>query len=295
MSNTEKQAAGWPDWLNSAAIAEAAQKAFEQSKDKTATDPARAKQMGEDILKYTLGGLGLGLAGTRIHHALTSQNTPKSTHTKFGPGPYPVEEDEKIAAEGLAATLKSMYDSAVSMPGKAIQTLSEPKDQNAAFMSAMLAGSGLGIYGGHSIMSAILDKKRKEDLKSNIEDAKKEYQRALISKKYAADIDAAFSSFKKTAADGSWTSWLMSKLPSAGGVANSLFDPLRLDPTVWNSYVASALGVGALSGKMTYDWTRARSKDKALDSARKARARMSGVAPIYVDPEQLAAIKKIAD
>jgi hypothetical protein len=46
---------------------------------------------------------------------------------------------------------------------------------------------------------------------------------------------------------------------------------------------------------MTYDWTRARSKDKALDSARKARARMSGVAPIYVDPEQLAAIKKIAD
>jgi hypothetical protein len=46
---------------------------------------------------------------------------------------------------------------------------------------------------------------------------------------------------------------------------------------------------------MTYDWTRARSKDKAFENARKARARMTGAQPLYIDPEQLAAVKKLAD
>jgi hypothetical protein len=61
------------------------------------------------------------------------------------------------------------------------------------------------------------------------------------------------------------------------------------------AYATGTIGAGALAGKMTYDWTRARSKDKALEKARKSRARIEGAAPLYIDPEQLAAIKKLAD
>ena len=63
---------------------------------------------------------------------------------------------------------------------------------------------------------------------------------------------------------------------------------------LWPAYVTAVLGTGALAGKMTYDWTRERSRDKALERARKSRARLEGVSPVYIDPEQMVAISELA-
>jgi hypothetical protein len=66
-------------------------------------------------------------------------------------------------------------------------------------------------------------------------------------------------------------------------------------PGVREAYWAGLLGTGVAAGKMTYDWTRERSRDKAIERARRARARMAGTAPVYVDPEQLVAVKKLVE
>lgn len=261
-----------------------------------------AKQMGETLLKYTLGGVGVGLSGSKLYHLISSMNQPKQKHTKFGPGAKTVDDDEKMAG------VQDIYNTVVSAPGKLIQGISaDPANQRAAFLSAMLGGTGLGVAGGSALMNSLVAKKRKEELKETVEDAKAEYQRALTGKKASAAMAEAFETYKQTAAQAKEAGAITDAISSAGsGIGNAVanagkavvtspFTVMKQFPGVWEAYVASTLGLGALSGKMTYDWTRARGKDKAIENAQKARARLSGIAPIYVDPEQLAAIKKIAD
>jgi hypothetical protein len=139
-------------------------------------------------------------------------------------------------------------------------------------------------------MQSIAKKQRKEELQDTVEEAKKEYQRALLGKRAAADLDAAFNLLQKTA-DGE------SMLPAAVRPVVSLLDlaqaPLK-GLGLHQAYWMANAGLGALSAKMVYDWTRERGKDKALEDAQKARARLAGAPSIYVDPEQLAKIKAVA-
>jgi hypothetical protein len=265
-----------------------------------------AKQMGETLLKYTLGGVGAGLSASKLYNLVSSLNQPKQKHTKFGPGAKTVDDDEKMAS------MADIYNTVVSAPGKLVQGISsDPKDQNAAFTAALLGGTGLGVLGGSSLMSSIVAKKRKEELKDQVEEAKAEYQKALTGKRAAADFDAAFDTYVRVRnsriADAKQAGMISDAVSGAGSAISNLganalketvkspFTVMKQVPGVFEAYVASALGLAGLSGKMTYDWTRARGKDKAIENAQKARARLSGVAPIYVDPEQLAAIKQIAD
>jgi hypothetical protein len=288
---------------------EAAAAAARQAATQTA-EAASAKQMGSDILKYTLAGAGLGLGGTRLYHMISSMNKPKPKYTKFGPGSKGVDDDEKIA--------EALVDQIVSAPGKLINNaFSNPANREAARVVATMGGTGLGMYGGIKLMNALMARKKKEELDEQVEDAKKEYQRALMGKS-AAVLDEAFNKFTdvtKTASENPLISAVQNSLSAPFAVANKAiasapgpsaadaawsaltlpFSAMQKYQPAWNAYVAATLGLGALSGKMTYDWTRERSRDKALDRAQKARARMTGAPPIYVDPEQLAAIKKIAD
>jgi hypothetical protein len=262
-----------------------------------------AKYLGEHILKYTLGGVGVGLSGSKLYHLISSLHQPKQKHTKFGPGAKTVDDDEKVAG------LEDMYNTVVSAPGRLIQNISSvPANQDAAWFAAMIGGPALGLYGGSTLMNKLMAQKRKTELKDEVEDAKAEYQKALTGKKAAAALDNAAETYfrlsRNTKEAGTFIgSALGSAVPSAIDAAKNLgqkaltgpFELMQQSPDAWRAYVLATLGLGALSGKMTYDWTRARGKDKAIESAQKARARLSGVSPIYVDPEQLAAIKKIAD
>jgi len=244
-----------------------------------ATSAAAAKADNAQLLTYGLGGLGTGLVLTRLHHLLSGANKQQPKYTKFGPGPKNLDEEEKLA-----------FTKIVSSPGHLIQNFTDPANREAAKAVLMLGGTMGGLYGGYSIMTQLAEKKRKEEIQARVDDAKKEYQRALTGRKVASDLDAAFARISKQAEDGS------SNLirDTALSAADAAFWPIR-QFGLMPAYALTTAGLGGLSGKMMYDWTRARSKDKALAEARKARARIGGAPPIYIDPEQLAAVKRIAD
>jgi hypothetical protein len=251
------------------------------------SDMARDKATGDAVIRATLGGLGLGVSGSRLYHLIQTVNKPKDTHTKFGPGAKTIDDSEKIEkiSASLVDTLRQLYASTTHGIGKAISdvhpTLAFP---------ATLGATGLGLYGGASLINSIEDKKRKEEQTDMVEDAKKDYQRALMGKKHAAAFEEAFTACTEKNARNTNLVDLLVRAP---------LNALQMLPyggdTAAAAYATGTLGAGALAGKMTYDWTRARGKDKALEKARKSRARIEGAAPLYVDPEQLAAIKKLAD
>ena len=244
-----------------------------------AQSAAAAKADNSQLLTYGLGGLGTGLVLTRLHHLLSGANKQQPKYTKFGPGPKDLDEEEKLA-----------FTKIVSSPGHLIQNFKDPANREAAKAVLLLGGTMGGLYGGYSIMTQLAEKKRKEELQARVDDAKKEYQRALTGRKVASDLDEAFARISKQAEDGN------SNLvrDTALWAADAAFEPIR-QLGLMPAYALTTAGLGGLSGKMMYDWTRARSKDKALAEARKARARIGGAPPIYIDPEQLAAVKRIAD
>jgi hypothetical protein len=248
------------------------------------SDMARDKATGDAVVRAALGGLGLGVSGSRLYHLIQTMNKPKDIYTKFGPGAKTVDDSEKIEkiSMSLVDTLRQLYANTTHGIGKAVSgvhpTLAVP---------ATIGAHAAALYGGSSLINSIEDKKRKEEQADMVEDAKKDYQRALMGKKHAAAFEEAFTACTEKN-------------------ARNLVDLLVRDPlnalqllpygdAAASMYATGTLGAGALAGKMTYDWTRARSKDKALEKARKSRARIEGAAPLYIDPEQLAAIKKLAD
>lgn len=256
----------------------------------------RNTKVNAQIVPAVLGlgilGAGAGLTGTKLYNLINKLNKPKDKYTKFGPGPKKVDDEEKLAADSWTQTIMDAIAAVPKRIGGAINSGSETfnqltPNQQAVLMPAGLLAAGLGLYGGNSLVRAIDDRRRKEETASELEEARKEYQKALTGKKAEA-LDAAFSSYKKTAE-------LRTKKALGEGVAtfgDYMAEPLRA-AGVWPYYVTSVLGAGLLSGKMTYDWTRERSKDKALERARRSRARMEESSPLYIDPAQLEAIKAL--
>lgn len=248
-----------------------------------------AKQIGVDALKFTLAGLGGGLVLTRLHHLLSGANMPTRKYTKFAPGPKDLDEDEKIA-DAAAGAQPDFLTTVLSAPGKLIQKAPHEADQNALKAMLFLGGSGLGLYGGYSIMQQLAERKRKEEMQAMVENAKKDYQRALTGRKIAADLNAAFENTQKTADGGNLAQSALLKLLDLS------FEPIRQTGLMTPYAIGAVAAPGLLAGKMTYDWTRERGKDKALAEARKYRARLAAnERPVYIDPEQLAKIKSVAD
>lgn len=258
-----------------------------------ATD-AHSSAVNNEMVNALIGlgvlGVGAGLTGTKLYNLVNRFNKPKDKYTKFGPGPRGVDEKEKIASE----LTQKILDAISYVPNRiseawnsapAFSTLTQ--NQQAAYMPAALLTAGLGIYGGHSLARAIEDKKKKEDLEIALEEARQDYQRALTGKR-AEDLSAAFNNYKQATENRTKTALV----GAAATTADYLAEPLRWVGLL-PAYATAVLGTGLLSGKMTYDWTRERSKDKALERARRSRARMEESSPLYIDPAQLEAIKAL--
>ena len=246
------------------------------------SDAARDKDTGHAVISSGLLGLGAGLSGTRLYNAIQSMNKPKKTHVKFGPGAKTVDDSEKFAG-ATADKMRALYTALTHQIGKNVNYLDKGMTT-----PAVLGAGMLGLYGGSTAMNSIDAAQRKEEQLEMVADAKKEYQRALMSKKYAAVFDSAFDAYAEKQGRS-----LAQTLTTAG--FNAALAPLRAVDGGMGAYLTAIAASGALSGKMTYDWTRARSKDVALQKARKSRARIEGAAPLYIDPEQLASIKALAD
>lgn len=299
MNKTAENEKTWP-WLPSLSTYGAGgaveQQLRAQQNTANASAAAAAAKVNEQMVPAILGlgilGVGAGLTGTKLYNLINQLNKPKDKYTKFGPGPKRIDNEEKIAADSWAQTLIDALSAVPKRVGGAISAGAESfnslaPNQQAVMMPAGLLAAGLGLYGGHSLARTIDDRRKKEDMEHELEEARKDYQRALTGKRAEA-LDSAFDSYKKTAQ-------LQTKKALGEGAvtfADYLAEPLR-QTGLWPLYTTAVLGTGLLSGKMTYDWTRERSKDKALERARRSRARMEESSPLYIDPAQLEAIKAL--
>lgn len=287
----------WPTWpgtsyYNPGGAYEQSQRVIEADAAADAADGQKKLNgdMVNALLAYSAAGLGVGLSGTRLYQLISSAGKQKPKYTKFGPGAKTVDDTEKLGAntvlDQVGAALASV-PSFIQNKFPALPMARMTQDQKALFTPALLGSTALSVYGGNRIMAAVAEARRKEELDDMVDDAKADYRRALTGKRAAA-LDAAFDIYTEKRGGGSWAdSW-------AGWLANKTLDPVRAVGLL-PAYTTAVLGTGALSAKMTYDWTRGRSKDVALARARKARARISDSAPIYIDPEQLVAIKELAN
>ncbi len=149
----------------------------------------------KDILKALLLAGGLG-AAARGASGLQSMFAPKK---KVSPGrvvempvPYPTESDgeEKKADNSLATSRYGLN----------------------YFMPSMLLGAPLAAYGGWKGVDAILNSQRRKEKEKELEQAKQEYEQALLGAyKKGTDeaLDSAFSGLEK---DASPLDWVQNKI-----------------------------------------------------------------------------------
>lgn len=246
------------------------------------------------LLGLGLFGVGAGVTGTKLYNLISGTNPVKDKYKKFGPGPKALDEEEKLAEDSWTKTITDAISSSLAraqslVPSTPVYSKMD-ENQKAIFVPAALAAAGLGLYGGNSLMRSIEDKKRKEDMKYELDEAKQEYRRALTGKRAEA-LDMAFASYKRAAESQNKQAGI-DPIGTAAWAGDWAMAPLR-ELGLLPLYSTAVLGTGLMSGKMTYDWTRERSKDKALERARRSRARIEDTNPLYVDPAQLEAIKAL--
>ena len=76
----------------------------------------------------------------------------------------------------------------------------------------------------------------------------------------------------------------------------STYDVAKRTPAALGSvYVGTGLGLGGLAAKVMYTRARERSKAKAVEEAAKSKARIAGILPAYVDPDEIIALKQRAE
>jgi hypothetical protein len=164
-----------------------------------------------------------------------------------------------------------------------------------ANLTAGLGGAGLGLYGVKKILDNS-DKKR-EDREDAVGDARKDYFKGLLSKESAdgkalsAVADLALSAEEKKAdeySDPNHTS--ITNPDQMGRSALKFLTNLATVPMF-----ATMGGVGAVAAKLMYDKTRAASKDRQLAQARRHYNRMRPMRNVWVDPQELAAVKEVVD
>lgn len=272
---------------------EVAQKLQQRQQVINEANAARDKAVAAEMVPAMLGlgvlGVGAGMTGTKLYNLISRLNKPKSKYTKFGPGPHGLDSEEKLAGDWK----QTLIDALTAIPNRVGAAISAgnqnfgklDQNQQAILMPLGLASAGLGLYGGNAIVRGLEDRKKKEDAEYELEEARKDYQRALTGKR-AEDLSAAFNVYAKSAQE---------KQAVIGAIKNTydwFFEPLRRSGLL-PYYSTAVLGTGLLSGKMTYDWARERSADKALERARRSRARLEDSSPLYIDPAQLEAIKTL--
>ncbi|NDD52610.1 hypothetical protein EBZ39_01810 [bacterium] len=162
-----------------------------------------------------------------------------------------------------------------------------------------LAAVGGG-YGGMSLVKQITDKKKKEDLKSDVDDARREYFDALTGKT-ASVLDDVYEKHSNNIAttDSPWYdrwnplmwNWNNAQQHVSNAATTAKNYGERGAENLWTAALLSALGTGALGAQYMYGQTKARTQAENLRRAQASRARLRSIQQTpWVDPEDLAAI-----
>jgi hypothetical protein len=275
-----------------------------QQTQKTASPTAQdyQKMWGDRILRTGLGGLGLGAGAASLYYLARNLSTALKQQDDEEEAKPAVDAPLGATAMPEAEKASGLYDDATTAVGKMlpdsfVNTLSklvsvgtpgvkndfDPNVMRSSFGTAATVGAGLlGPYAGWKAIQAIQENKKKNDRAQMVADAEKEYYDALTGNDHK--LDNVYSKVAEKAASekvalldavtGTWDA--LKRLPSAAGAA----------------YVSAGLGLGGLAGKLLYDRALAESKAKAVAEAAKSRARISGILPTYVDPEELVSLKR---
>lgn len=275
-----------------------------QQTQKTAGPTAQDFQQmwGDRILRTGVGGLGLGASAASLYYlarnlsnALKQQDeeeevTPAVDQKLPKPMAFEAEKASGLYEDAASGVGKMLPDSFVNMLSRVVSPTVpgtkndfDPNIMRSSFGTAATIGAGLlGPYAGWKAIQAIQNNKKKNDRAKMVEDAEKEYYAALTGSD--SKLDGVYDKVAEKAAaekvalldavTGTWDA--LKRLPSAAGAA----------------YVSAGLGLGGLAGKLLYDRALSESKAKAVAEAAKSRARISGILPTYVDPEELVALKR---
>lgn len=233
-------------------------------------------QLKTEALQRVLNMIPLGLAtgasvrgGVGLMNFLRRQYRPPEEPSEDA-FPYPL----KAAAASpfahwlakltgiVAPNNRTFRGAAGNMLGDKAQTMADIP----WYTPGVVGGLGGGLYGGYMLTDHVLDRMRRNETSSELDDAKRQYEEAIAAQFKSAALTRLASDYA--------ASQTAAAPPPAPPVATQPVKQAIVDTAVaampgWYKglllTLAGASGVGAF--KTTYDWTNKRSPQRVLDEA----------------------------
>lgn len=263
---------------------------------------AKVAASGQDAL---IGGL-LGAAGGGLYGGLSGafdQTADKSKRMRNAlqqallgaAGGGALGAGVGYNKQELATALGNMVPTTL-VPGTGGDTANVPGDyatgRQKGWHTAMGLGAlGLGTAGGSALVNNLMKKKKTTENTAEIDSARDAYLAALRGDdvKAAAALDSAFAAYQEKKSSG--YDDITKMLGSAG---EYLTAPGGARGDIATAMLLSTLGGGIVGGHYMYNKTKQNSQAENLRKAMQSRARMQGLPPMWIDPEELAQTKQIA-
>jgi len=257
------------------------------------TEPDLKRFWGDRILRAGGTGLGVGVGAAGLYYLARSLSQAARERAKR----KEEEEPAKFAGiydnitEGIGGMLPSKIIDLLRPLSPIIDQTSpgtyDPNIIRSSFGTGATLGAGaLGLAGGTGLVSMLHKRKKQQNRQAEIDAAEKEYHDALLGRSAKNNLDGVYdTAVEKAAAEKvAWPQWL-----------NDITDVAKRVPgAVGGAYVATGLGMGGLAAKLMYDRAKERAHAKAVEDAAKSKARIAGILPTYVDPDEIASLKQQA-
>lgn len=261
---------------------------------KGVVDAQAAATHAKNILGNLTTGAGLGMGGMALYHLAqalrgTSRKERKAQkYQNLATGVPQVAADapdeEKVSNAGVGAAISQAPEQISNALTGALSGLftgatggegfKDPNIIRGAIATTLGLGAGAaGLYGGSKLINSIAESKKKQDAEDAVEEARQSYYAALTGKQSSA-LDKVYVQFEKRA------------------IPEMLDTALR---GVLTANMLATLGAGALGARYMYNRTADRARGENLAKAQASRARMKGLPSVWVDPEQVARIKQLAE
>jgi hypothetical protein len=229
-----------------------------------------------ETAKNLLMSFGLGAGATGLYHAfhgLTSK-TPKKKHDKFYPGPQQPKEEKKAQSPASPSVWSdpTLYGNFL----------------NAGLLNN--AGSVLAAAGGAHLMNKAVKQNKKQKYEAQIEEARKMYEESLHGQKVAA-LHKFFADYSALPAEKRAIWEALGK--AYDSTIRTDYSPITMFNRAYGQYAGTAAGLaGALGAGLAYDFGKQRTQGAAIQRAQEARARMSALPPMWVEPDAAVLMKR---
>lgn len=253
-------------------------------------------QYGKNIRNMLGGGLAAGAGATALYYALKALKKPRKKDHRYDEinsgAPVLAKAAEFNLDEFIGRSLPTGITPTLPTPSLGPGVKGDPNTFRPSWAAAATIGAGgLGLWGGKKLVDMIMARQKKKDNDAEIDEARQAYYAALRGEdKAAAALDVAYEKYTeaKAARAEKRANPVMDALAGAGDAAKGVITGTH------TLGLLAMLGSGLYGGKAVYDWTRARNQGDNYAKAQASRARMKGLPSVWVDPEELARVKKRA-